>query len=140
MQDLKLIFNRAAKNVATRAATDWTMNQDDTWDGTEGVFEKKKSPWEKIKEAYQKTAQEAASGKFYNTYLNTLNMLQKQKKTLPGKIAIGMESPRTYGGQAPGRSKVATDTYREKLGEVQSRMRRFATEKYYAGIGGYGKS
>lgn len=140
MQDLKLIFNRAAKNVATRAATDWTMNQDDTWDGTEGVFEKKKSPWEKIQEAYKKTAQEAAKGTFYNTYLNTLNMLQKQKKTLPGKIAIGMESPRTYGGQAPGRSKVATDTYREKLGEVQARMRRFATEKYYAGIGGYGKS
>jgi len=144
MQDLKLIFNRAAKNVATRAATDWTMGSTDPDPGgtyEDGVWKpSKKSPWEKIKEAYQKTAQEAAKGTFYNTYLNTLNMLQKQKKTLPGKIAIGMESPRTYGGQAPGRSKVATDTYREKLGEVQARMRRFATEKYYAGIGGYGKS
>lgn len=138
MQDLKTIFNNAVRNVATRAATDWISNNESPHPNEEPVG--KVPPWEKARRAAKKTMSEAASGTFYKTYLDTLNMLMKQKKALPGRVGIGMESPRTYGGQAPGRSKVATDTYREKLGEVQARMRRFATEKYYAGIGGYGKS
>lgn len=146
-QDLTTIFNNAARNIAMRASSDWTMSAGSgdpdpggTWE--DGVWKpsKKKSPWEKLKEAYKKTSTEASKGTFYKTYLDTLNMLQKSKKTLPGKVGIGMESPRVYGGKAPGRSQVATDRYSEKLGEVTARMRRFATAKYYAGIGGYGKS
>lgn len=139
MQDLKNIFNNAARNVAIRASTDWSEDPDPggTWE--DGVWKpSKKSVWEKTREAARKTMSEAAKGTFYNTYLNTLNMLMKQKKTLPGKVGIGMEQPRVYGGQAPGRSKVGVDRFQEKLSEVQSRMRRFATAKYYASIGGYG--
>lgn len=137
MRDLKTIFSNAARDVALRVTSDWISDKESPHPNEEEVGPV--PPWEKARRALKKTAAEGAKGTFYNTYLNTLNMLQKQKKTLPGKISIGMESPRVYGGQAPGRSKIATDTYREKLSEVQGRMRRFATEKYYASVGGYGK-
>lgn len=141
MQNLKTLFNNASRNTAMDASS-WTYvdpNPGGTWE--DGVWKpsSEKTPWEKGQEAVKKALQDASKGgKAYETYLQTLNMLKTSRVNLPGKIALGMESPRTYGGQAPGKSRVGVTSFEEKLNEVNARMRKFAVQKYYAGIT-YGK-
>lgn len=69
----------------------------------------------------------------YKNYLDTLSMLKTGYKRFSGaKVSTGMMSPRMAGRvQQIGRAT----TFEDKLGEWNSRMRKFAVARYYASLG-----
>jgi hypothetical protein len=69
----------------------------------------------------------------YKNYLDTLSMLKTGYKRFSGaKVSTGMMSPRMAGRvQSIGRAT----TFEDKLGEWNSRMRKFAVARYYASLG-----
>ena len=69
----------------------------------------------------------------YKNYLDSLNMLKTGYQRFSGaKVSTGMMSPRMAGRvQSIGRAT----TFEDKLGEWNSRMRKFAVARYYASLG-----
>ena len=69
----------------------------------------------------------------YKNYLDTLNSLKTGYQRFSGaKVSTGMMSPRMAGRvQSIGRAT----TFEDKLGEWNSRMRKFAVARYYASLG-----
>ena len=69
----------------------------------------------------------------YKNYLDTLSMLKTGYQRFSGaKVSTGMMSPRMAGRvQSIGRAA----TFEDKLGEWNSRMRKFAVARYYASLG-----
>ena len=69
----------------------------------------------------------------YKNYLDTLNSLKTGYQRFSGaKVSTGMMSPRMAGRvQQIGRAA----TFEDKLGEWNSRMRKFAVARYYASLG-----
>ena len=69
----------------------------------------------------------------YKNYLDSLNMLKTGYQRFSGaKVSTGMMSPRAAGRvQQIGRAA----TFEDKLGEWNSRMRKFAVARYYASLG-----
>ena len=69
----------------------------------------------------------------YKNYLDTLSMLKTGYQRFSGaKVSTGMMSPRMAGRvQSIGRAT----TFEDKLGEWNSRMRKFAVARYYASLG-----
>lgn len=69
----------------------------------------------------------------YKNYLDTLNSLKTGYQRFSGaKVSTGMMSPRMAGRvQQIGRAT----TFEDKLGEWNSRMRKFAVARYYASLG-----
>ena len=69
----------------------------------------------------------------YKNYLDSLSMLKTGYQRFSGaKVSTGMMSPRMAGRvQSIGRAT----TFEDKLGEWNSRMRKFAVARYYASLG-----
>ena len=69
----------------------------------------------------------------YKNYLDSLSMLKTGYQRFSGaKVSTGMMSPRMAGRvQQIGRAT----TFEDKLGEWNSRMRKFAVARYYASLG-----
>ena len=69
----------------------------------------------------------------YKNYLDSLSMLKTGYQRFSGaKVSTGMMSPRMAGRvQQIGRAA----TFEDKLGEWNSRMRKFAVARYYASLG-----
>ena len=69
----------------------------------------------------------------YKNYLDTLNSLKTGYQRFSGaKVSTGMMAPRMAGRvQSIGRAT----TFEDKLGEWNSRMRKFAVARYYASLG-----
>ena len=69
----------------------------------------------------------------YKNYLDTLSMLKTGYTRFSGaKVSTGMMSPRMAGRvKSIGRAT----TFEDKLGEWNSRMRKFAVQRYYASLG-----
>ena len=69
----------------------------------------------------------------YKNYLDTLSMLKTGYTRFSGaKVSTGMMSPRMAGRvKSIGRAT----TFEDKLGEWNSRMRKFAVARYYASLG-----
>ena len=69
----------------------------------------------------------------YKNYLDTLNSLKTgYQRFSSAKVSTGMMSPRMAGRvQSIGRAA----TFEDKLGEWNSRMRKFAVARYYASLG-----
>jgi len=127
-KNIKSIYDTAARNTAKDMVLG-TLDDGDV-EGESKIEEIQR----RSKDAIKKTSKEMADGKFYQTYLDTLNSLQSQKVRLSGRIGISQMRPQ-MAGKVTG---VGMTKYKEKLAEVKARMRKFATEKYYASIGGYG--
>ena len=69
----------------------------------------------------------------YKNYLDSLNMLKTGYQRFSGaKVSTGMMSPR-MAGRVQQISRAAT--FEDKLGEWNSRMRKFAVARYYASLG-----
>tara|TARA_R100001086_G_scaffold233271_2_gene154864 strand:- start:1764 stop:2180 length:417 start_codon:yes stop_codon:yes gene_type:complete len=68
----------------------------------------------------------------YKNYLDSLNMLKTGYQRSSGKVPVGMMTPRmaTRVGGAP-----KATTYENRLGDWNSRMRKFAVQRYYASLG-----
>jgi len=69
----------------------------------------------------------------YKNYLDTLSMLKTGYQRFSGaKVSTGMMSPR-MAGRVPSIGRAST--FEDKLGEWNSRMRKFAVARYYASLG-----
>jgi hypothetical protein len=69
----------------------------------------------------------------YKNYLDSLSMLKTGYQRFSGaKVSTGMMSPR-MAGRVPSIGRAST--FEDKLGEWNSRMRKFAVARYYASLG-----
>ena len=68
----------------------------------------------------------------YKNYLDSLNMLKTGYQRSSGKVPVSLMTPRmaTRVGGAP-----KATTYENRLGDWNSRMRKFAVQRYYASLG-----
>jgi len=75
----------------------------------------------------------ANSREAYQNYLNSLDRLKTGYQRFSGaKVATGMMSPRAAGRVG---SVGAATTFEDTLGDWNSRMRKFAVQRYYASLG-----
>ena len=75
----------------------------------------------------------ANSRQAYQNYLNSLDRLKTGYQRFTGaKVGTGMMSPRAA-GRVGGVS--AATTFEDTLGDWNSRMRKFAVQRYYASLG-----
>tara|TARA_R110002012_G_scaffold213618_1_gene384706 strand:+ start:353 stop:787 length:435 start_codon:yes stop_codon:yes gene_type:complete len=75
----------------------------------------------------------ANSREAYQNYLNSLDRLKTGYQRFSGaKVATGMMSPRSAGRIG---AVGAATTFEDTLGDWNSRMRKFAVQRYYASLG-----
>ena len=75
----------------------------------------------------------ANSRQAYQNYLNSLDRLKTGYQRFSGaKVATGMMSPRAAGRVG---GVGAATTFEDTLGDWNSRMRKFAVQRYYASLG-----
>jgi hypothetical protein len=136
---IKDIFNKAAKNVANTAATEWASEFDifktygkpeiERGTGKEAEEKKKKT----LKEAFKEALAEQGRGKPMQAYSDVYNMLTQVNRNRPrfrgAMVSTGMRIP-TRPGQSSFRD-VAVKDPRDIARENRERMRKFVLEKAY---------
>jgi hypothetical protein len=137
MDTLKNIFDNAAKQTVDSTYT-WFQYPNASEDIPEVKQKKDKTITERIKEAGQQIdPYEAAMN-----YQKTVEYFKAQRARLPGRVETGgMMSFKAPGqiSSMPGATRgLRAESFIDKIAEVRTRMRQFATDKYYSDIT-YGK-
>jgi hypothetical protein len=130
---IKDIFNRAAKNVANTAATEWSLKHKTLDDGdVENEVLRKKTIGEAIREALKEQ-----DTKPMEAYQRTYNMLTQVNRSRPrfrgAMVSTGMRIP-SRPGQS-GFKDIAVKDPRLIAKENRDRMRKFVLEKAYISKG-----
>lgn len=128
---IKDIFNRAAKNVANTAATEWASRNLDEGDVENDPWEvqpRKKTIGEAVKEALKE--QEAQPMKAYERVYNMLTQVNRNRPRFRGAmISTGVSRPARAGVSSFRDVKVKDP--RDIAKENRDRMRKFVLEKAY---------
>lgn len=136
MDTLKNIFDNAAKQT-TNSTYGWGIFEENDPFPEDSTIE---SPAEKARRKAKAAIKEAVKDPYANikAYQDQVQYFQAQRAKLPGRVETGgMMSFKAPGqiSSMPGATRgLKAEGFIDKIAEVRSRMRQFATDRYYADV------